>query len=57
MKYLLMLFLFSGCTNSNIGLNRRILTDAAGCKYMVSLGVGDTVFLNKLPDVKCEDLK
>lgn len=53
MKYVLILSLLSGCSDIPDKLNRRILTDLEGCKYIVEKNVGDTVFLHQLKDFKC----
>lgn len=53
MKYILVLFLLVGCVNKSEYLHLRVVTDKQGCEYLVTTGLGDTVFLNKLKDRPC----
>lgn len=56
MKYLMFfLLLLAGCKNQSAHLNNTILTDSNGCEYLVSTGIGDTVFLLKIKgNKKCD---
>lgn len=49
---LIIFLLLAGCANQSRHLRNKIVTDSNGCEYLVSMGLGDTVFLTKIEENK-----